>query len=65
MGPIFQQPMRRVRHDLMGHFNFLALAHWQKIVQIDIYYDFQSFFNEHEYKYPCYGCYEEFDTCMF
>lgn len=51
MGPIFQQPMRRVRHDLMGHFNFLALAHWRKIVQIDIYYDFQSFFNEHEYKY--------------
>jgi hypothetical protein len=35
----------------MGHFNFLALAHWRKIVQIDIYYDFQSFFNEHEYKY--------------
>jgi hypothetical protein len=58
MGPIFQQPMRRVRHDLMGHFNFLALAHWRKIVQIDIYYDFQSLFNEHE-------CYEEFDTCMF
>jgi hypothetical protein len=35
----------------MGHFNFLALAHWGKIVQIDIYYYFQSFFNEHEYKY--------------
>jgi hypothetical protein len=35
----------------MGHFNFLALAHWRKIVQIDIYYDFQCFFNEHEYKY--------------
>jgi hypothetical protein len=46
---IFQQPMRRVRHDLMDHFNFLALAHWRKIVQIDIYYYFQSFFNEHEY----------------
>jgi hypothetical protein len=28
---------------------FLALAHWRKIVQIDIYYYFQSFFNEHEY----------------
>jgi hypothetical protein len=27
MGPIFQQPMRRVRHDLMGHFNFLALRY--------------------------------------
>jgi hypothetical protein len=51
MGPIFQQPMRRVHHDLIGHFNFLALAHWRKIVQIDIYYYFQSFFNEHEYKY--------------
>jgi hypothetical protein len=50
MRPIFQQPMRRVRHDLMGHFNFLALAHWGEIVQIDIYYYFQSFFNEHEYK---------------
>jgi hypothetical protein len=35
----------------MDHFNFLALAHWRKIVQIDIYYDFQSFFNEHENKY--------------
>jgi hypothetical protein len=33
------------------NFNFLALAHWGKIVQIDIYYYFQSFFNEHEYKY--------------
>ena len=43
MGPIFQQPMRRVRHDLMGHSNFLALTHWRKIVQIDIYYDFQFF----------------------
>ena len=43
MGPIFQQPMRRVRHDLMGHFNFLALAHWRKIVQIDIYYVFKVF----------------------
>jgi hypothetical protein len=51
MRPIFQQLMRRVRHDLMGHFKFLALAHWRKIVQIDIYYDFRSFFNEHEYKY--------------
>ena len=51
MGLIFKQPMRRVRHDLMGHFNCLTLAHWRKIVQIDIYYDFQSFFNEHEYKY--------------
>jgi hypothetical protein len=51
MGPIFKQPMRRVRHDLMDNFNFLALAHWRKIVQIDIYYYFQSFFNEHEYKY--------------
>ena len=51
MGLIFQQPMRRVRHDLMGHFNFLALAHWWKIMQIDINYYFQSFFNEHEYKY--------------
>jgi hypothetical protein len=52
MEPIFQQPMRRVRHDLMGHLNFLALAHWQNIVQIYIYYDFfQSFFNEHEYRY--------------
>jgi hypothetical protein len=35
----------------MGHFNFLALAHWWKIMQIDINYYFQSFFNEHEYKY--------------
>ena len=51
MGPTFQQPMRRVRHDLIGHFNALALAYWRKIVQIDIYYDFQSFFNEHEHKY--------------
>jgi hypothetical protein len=30
----------------MDNFNFLALAHWRKIVQIDIYYYFQSFFNE-------------------
>ena len=42
---VLKQPMRRVRHDLMGHFNFLALAHRGKIVQIDIYYNFQSFFN--------------------
>jgi hypothetical protein len=27
------------------------MGHWRKIVQIDIYYYFQSFFNEHEYKY--------------
>ena len=39
MGPIFQQPMRSVRHDLMGHFNILALAHWRTIVQSDIDYD--------------------------
>jgi hypothetical protein len=33
------------------NFNVLALAHWWKIVQIDMYYEFQSFFNEHEHKY--------------
>ena len=36
----------------------------KKTVQLDIYYDFQSFFNEHEYKYAV-DVNEEFNTCMF
>jgi hypothetical protein len=30
---------------------YMKILTKKKIVQLDIYYDFQSFFNEHEYKY--------------
>jgi hypothetical protein len=45
----------------------LIFWHWHiggkyNVVKIDIYYDFQSFFNEHEYKYAVDVM---SDTCMF
>jgi hypothetical protein len=61
MGPIFQQPMRRVRHDLIGHFNVLALTYWRKIVQIDIY----VFSMNMNINMLWILCYDESDTCMF
>jgi hypothetical protein len=64
MGPIFQQPMRRVRHDLMDHFNFFGTgtlaensANWYLLL-------FSKFF-QWTWILICCGFYEEFDTCMF